>query len=201
MVSCPSGLTACGSTCRDLVNDRLNCGGCGVTCGSGQICSGSTCVISCPAGQVACGARCLDSPGGPLTCAGPYNFGNIGAVGNAIGPPRVQPTAGTVDWYQIGFPLNPNFEQHGVGAPRILFGQNDNGAFRFDVVGTCGGASLSCQVEGGGSTGLTDWQFFDGCAAGSCSSRAQTWPSTVFVQVRRITGGLDCSTYRLSVSR
>jgi hypothetical protein len=108
---------------------------------------------------------------------------------------------GMSDWYVVSFPVAFDFFQHGAGAPRILFGQNDGGAFRFDVTGTCGGSSLSCQSEGGPSNGLTDWQYFDNCTNPSCQSRSSGWPTQVFIRVGRITGGTDCSAYRIQVSR
>ena len=61
LVSCQAGLNICGSTCVNFTADANNCGGCGVTCGAGQVCTnhgpGSTglCELHCPTGETACG--------------------------------------------------------------------------------------------------------------------------------------------------
>ncbi len=52
-------LTYCGSwSCLDTMNDTSNCGGCGVTCAYGALCTGGVCV--CPSGRFHCGATCAD---------------------------------------------------------------------------------------------------------------------------------------------
>jgi hypothetical protein len=109
--------------------------------------------------------------------------------------------AGSEDWYVVNFPVAFDFAQHGAGAPRILFSQNDATAFRFDVYGGCGGAAMTCAAEGTSGLGLTDWQYFDNCVAPGCTSRSASWPATVYVRVRRITAGTDCSAYRITASR
>ena len=197
----------CGGVCTDTANDRLHCGNCATACAAGQICSGSVCTFSCPSGQVACGGRCIDQPGGTLACATLFDLGSIGPSGSTSSPTRLQPTP-TTDWYVVRFPDSIDFSTHEVGTPRILFSQNDGpgGAFRFDIRTSCGGAgTILCQTEGIASTGLLDWQFFDGCGSmPNCTVRSAStpWPTTVFIGVRRVsTAPMDCSEYRLQVTR
>ena len=37
--ACPSTLTDCTGSCRDLQTDRAHCGGCDIACGAGEVCS------------------------------------------------------------------------------------------------------------------------------------------------------------------
>ncbi|HEY0882672.1 MAG TPA: hypothetical protein VGD87_14120 [Archangium sp.] len=45
----------CNGACRDLTTDTTDCGGCGLACGSGQVCQ--------PINQSACGAEPIDTSG------------------------------------------------------------------------------------------------------------------------------------------
>ena len=40
---CPEPLHECNGQCVDIASDRNDCGGCGVQCASGQVCSKGTC--------------------------------------------------------------------------------------------------------------------------------------------------------------
>jgi hypothetical protein len=115
----------------------------------------------------------------------------------------MQPVPGTSDWFTVTFPAQVDHDQHNLGNEHIFFSRNDGTVFRFDIAGTCGGASLSCTAEGGGpSTGLQDWSYSDTCgAAPNCRSRTSTFPTTLFIRVARTTGGTDCSSYQLTVTR
>jgi hypothetical protein len=198
-VSCGGGLTNCSGVCRDLANDRLNCGSCGATCAAGQICSGSSCALSCPAGTVACGGTCESASS--MACTAPTDLGSIAAGSSTGSPIRTLPAAGQEDWYLVRFPPNYDFQLHGTGSPAMSFSVNDGSVFRMDVLTSCGSTGAGCYANG--VTGAeTAWGFRDTCGSGSCASRPQAWPSTVYVRVWRVTGGVDCtSRYRLSVSR
>jgi hypothetical protein len=56
----------CGDGCRSYLTDPNNCGGCGIQCGAGEICSEGVC--ACPAGQTACGDSCVDLESDPDNC-------------------------------------------------------------------------------------------------------------------------------------
>mgnify|MGYP003349558263 CR=1 FL=1 len=60
VVSCGDGLSNCSGTCRDLQTDLANCGACGTTCPSGQVCSRGACVTSCATGLTDCSGACRD---------------------------------------------------------------------------------------------------------------------------------------------
>jgi len=62
----------CGdNSCVDLSSDPLNCGSCGVVCGTGQVCDGNACVSD---GQVQC-----DDPGAVEECyTGPVGTDGVG---------------------------------------------------------------------------------------------------------------------------
>jgi hypothetical protein len=49
---CPEGQVACGSTCVNVQTDSQNCGGCGIVCARGQMCSGAICGGSVPTGRI-----------------------------------------------------------------------------------------------------------------------------------------------------
>lgn len=56
-------MTECSGFCVDLANDKKNCGACGKTCLSDELCRNGTCVKEnpqCPHGQVACATGCAD---------------------------------------------------------------------------------------------------------------------------------------------
>jgi hypothetical protein len=55
-IVCRAGTSRCGSGCADYQSDRSNCGGCGVACGNGQVCSQGQC--QCQAGATSCSGSC-----------------------------------------------------------------------------------------------------------------------------------------------
>ena len=68
----------CGTSCLDLQNDAKNCGACGQTCGTRQVCAAGAC--GCAAGTTTCGASCADTTSDPRNC---------GACGRACGGSQV----------------------------------------------------------------------------------------------------------------
>ena len=60
-LSCSGRETLCGSTCTDLFSDKKNCGVCGRTCGSEQVCVNARCGPACTqSGTSLCGDTCVD---------------------------------------------------------------------------------------------------------------------------------------------
>ncbi len=59
----------CGSVCVDLAVDPKNCGGCGNTCGTGEVCSDATCQLQCGGTtQQLCNGGCVDARTNPHAC-------------------------------------------------------------------------------------------------------------------------------------
>lgn len=69
-MSCGGDLENCGGVCRDLENDRLNCGACGTPCASGEVCIDGGCELMCPGAQLACGSSCRDTQTDFFHCGG-----------------------------------------------------------------------------------------------------------------------------------
>jgi hypothetical protein len=68
-----------GSYCASVVSDNANCGGCGVHCAAGQVCSGGACATDCQPDERLCG----DAAGGGACVSladDPDNCGACGAV-------------------------------------------------------------------------------------------------------------------------
>jgi hypothetical protein len=63
---CSSGQSTCGSECKDLSDDQLNCGACGHACGTGQTCQAGQC--QCSAQLLACNGACV--PADVNNCGG-----------------------------------------------------------------------------------------------------------------------------------
>lgn len=58
VATCDQGQIRCSNTCVDPRTDQNNCGACGHTCPSGQVCNQGVC--SCPSGKTLCGDKCAD---------------------------------------------------------------------------------------------------------------------------------------------
>lgn len=72
-VLCPSDRRACGATCTNLLTDRDNCGACGVSCFTGQICQAGRCLKECSFGESSCFDGCYNLS---------FDAQNCGACGN-----------------------------------------------------------------------------------------------------------------------
>ncbi len=66
-VSCPSYQSFCGGSCIPTSEDPNNCGGCGVRCKAGEVCSNG-CSSTCPPGLTACDGRCVDVQNDNANC-------------------------------------------------------------------------------------------------------------------------------------
>jgi alpha-tubulin suppressor-like RCC1 family protein len=96
-VACMSGRCAVGTCAAGFADcDRLaangcevdtrtspsHCGGCGMQCPVGQVCTAGTCTIPCPPGQARCGATCTNTDNDPTNCG---RCGNACATGSFCG--------------------------------------------------------------------------------------------------------------------
>lgn len=209
-INCDPGFGDCNSNPNDgcevnLTNNVANCGSCGAGCAlanASEVCVSSSCAVAaCDAGWFNVdgvhpnGCECLD--GGHNSCGSATSVGSLGIGGSTERTGRIV-SAGE-DWYVVSFPPAGNY---GGGSPRVqLVGGTSD--YRFDVFSGCGGGSFGC----GGS--LDDFQFTDNQSnlappfpqGYTTVPRSNPWPSTVYVRVTRITGGLICSDYTLRFAR
>ncbi|MEM1417949.1 MAG: hypothetical protein AAGH15_23835 [Myxococcota bacterium] len=68
---CDVGETCCGGvTCTNVDVDPLNCGGCGIECTGGLVCSLGSCRAVCAEPTTLCGGLCVDTSNDPDNCGG-----------------------------------------------------------------------------------------------------------------------------------
>lgn len=67
-VNCGDGSQLCGSECTVIARDPSNCGACGKTCATGEVCSQGSCAASCGGGTMACGGTCSDVKSDAQNC-------------------------------------------------------------------------------------------------------------------------------------
>lgn len=63
---CSQGLSRCGEGCADLAADRRHCGGCGLQCGTGEVCQEGQC--QCQPGSTRCQGECVVTATDPQHC-------------------------------------------------------------------------------------------------------------------------------------
>ncbi len=88
--ACPSPLRACIGRCIDPRSDRDNCGACGRSCGTGNVCQNGACVPDCTADETLCAGASSGDGGAALRCVSlQTDLANCGACGNACGQNQV----------------------------------------------------------------------------------------------------------------
>ena len=76
------GTKLCGSTCIDTALDRENCGGCGITCPSSEVCSVGACALTCGGGTTFCGTSCKETSTDATNCGACGHVCSAGLVCN-----------------------------------------------------------------------------------------------------------------------
>lgn len=70
---CRPGETLCQDSCVETSSTPQHCGGCGIVCGGGEVCSAGRCVgeaPQCPTGQAQCSGACVDTRTNAQHCGG-----------------------------------------------------------------------------------------------------------------------------------
>jgi stigma-specific protein Stig1 len=94
-LSCPTGQSVCAGSCVNTFTDIGNCGGCGITCTVGQMCTAGQCMTtSCPAGQGLCSGNCVNISTDPLNCGSCGHTCTVGQVCTAGQCSQAGPTSG-----------------------------------------------------------------------------------------------------------
>jgi hypothetical protein len=88
-ITCPYDRRACGAECIDIMTDISNCGDCGISCGSSQMCQQGVCLARCTYQEATCFDGCHNLEYDSQNCG---ICGNICPVGlecnkSVCGPP------------------------------------------------------------------------------------------------------------------
>ncbi len=150
--ACPLYLDACNGACISLKTDPDNCGACGNSCASNQVCSAGVCTTNCQSPLVACDRRCIDPLTDNSNCGG-CNLSGAGNDCSANGEVCVSGACSTQD----RSPTGPAPAECSNGGPAISLGTG--GAL--DCVGdlaavTFRWALCSCQDLDNNQPVLTD---------------------------------------------
>lgn len=150
----------------------------------------------------------LDCNSVNTTCAESTNLGPVGPGESASSLP-LQLDPEHEHWYTIQFTLTGG-QRPGTGTPTIVFDQNTNEAFGFDVIfDACGNQPVNCLEEGSSATGIQQWEFMDIPTDGLTmmpgynppDMQTDPWPENAFVRVYRVDDAQTCETYQLSAKR
>jgi len=200
VVDDPTATTLC-STPPNVASNTCSVG----TCGIGS-CNATFYNVN---GTVSDGCECQDDTAS-ASCTSPTNGGSHNTGANVVLPSATTfgklPPASASDYYNVSFPINLDYMNHGSGTPAVSFAANGGSEFRFEIrlPGTCTNTALACG-NGGTASGNTSWTFAD-TASGSLvsnnySTRAVTWPASILIRVFRPAAAASCSQYQLRITR
>lgn len=199
--ACASGFADCDNDldngCEITLDAEPNCGGCGVTCGSGERCEAGVCVCDngttvavCNPGDVCCSGQCVapDAPACSCTdctasescCSGTCTNTSTapqhcGACGNACGPDsRCENGACVCLSGTLGDDQNCGTCGNACGSGLSCKGgacDCANGTLNDDAnCGSCGNACPSGQSCKGGACDCTNGTLGDDANCGSCGN-------------------------------
>jgi hypothetical protein len=136
------------------------------------------------------GCECADVISAP-TCGAAISLGAVGAGGLTSSPVGNIPAAGGSDWFAVSFPQSG---RPGAGSPSIGLTRNDGNAYSFDIRASCGSGALCADS--------TSYSFVDNADPnGGWNTNNTPWPSTLYIRVKRVSAGLTCGSYQLTVTR
>jgi hypothetical protein len=216
IAGCNAGWGNCNAVvadgCEDnLGNDVSNCGACGTKCSSlcasfvtATTCANAQCAITaCTAGHIdidgvcSSGCECAASSTS-FACVAPTALGTL-QVGQTTTYTGNLVPAGQEAYLSVTFAGNTSTSYH----PHVALTAG-SGEFAFDILVTCQGQAIGCGIEGGSSTGRTDWETY--YSGGDPASTFIPIPAvgnggSVIIHVYRRTGKpVTCNNYTLTVS-
>ena len=215
--SCPAGDTFCATLpgCIASTNccTAANCPNTSEVTATACTPAGGTCSIAaCVAGYYdvnktyADGCECHDA-GVSQSCNAATNEGvlSVGGSASVIGN---LPFAGDANFISVGFSGNASLSYH----PNILFTNNPNNEYLFDLTEGCGGTSPPCGSEGGNCVGKVQWDVSysasitahdvgaSGC--GTCAFQPIAALPTLVIRVYRnpASPAITCDSYTIQIS-
>ncbi|MEI8255201.1 MAG: MopE-related protein [Deltaproteobacteria bacterium] len=171
-------------------------------------------ITTCAAGYYAvnpgfgAGCSCHDPSPSNTTCGAAQNLGPVSAGAILDSPLSATPAAsgiGAEDWWVVSF-ASARLGAPGGGTPHVTFSAASDPSYRFAVfIGTaCATNVVGFCGDGTSPSGLRDYDFVDNQATAGVaewSTELQTWPTTLYIRVTRVTAGPSCATYQLHITR
>jgi hypothetical protein len=168
-----------------VATTTCNSGACGVgTCQSGW---------ANPNGTYPDGCECQHSSWG-ASCGSASSLGTLGVGGGSVQRSGVLPTVGGEHWFLVTFAYTTATSYH----PYASITSSAGNAFVFDIYTNCSFTPLGCG-NGGQSTSRTSWDVFGGGAPTGLAYSPTASVGTVYIRVRRASGGVTCGSYTLTV--
>ena len=200
-------LTDCSGSCKDVMVDRANCGGCGVACGTSEFCVAGACKLICGGDWLACGGTCINQQ---------VDSNNCGTCGNVCANKCVSGACLKVTKGFSGAYAYTTFAATSDGSFRA-WGQNSNGTVGdgttlnrsspvttlvSNVLDASSGNTHTCALLGEGSVKCIganiNGQLGNGGTTGSPTAWVVVGGSTPLSRVTQITAGFDFNCTRMS---